>query len=238
LSDLHIDQNKNDHFFINVITRLNQLKPDIVFITGDFTDCHRDLEQLKFLVKLIQTRLGIYAVLGNHDFWGNPEFLTRELQSVGVILPQSNGITLNPGQNHSIHIFGVNYPYLKPWKPLSPKHLPNHLNIALSHSPDNIFKLAKQEVDLVFSGHLHGGQWRFPIIGSIVSPSRYDRLFDYGCYKVEGTYLFVTAGIGNVFIRSRINCPSEILVVDLQGSFDLSRQTDCFVPDLIELPAG
>lgn len=220
LSDLHIDTNKSDAFFYDVFSRVITLEPDLLFITGDFLDSHNAFDRLKPLLKSVKTKYGIYAVLGNHDFWARPNHIRKFLESVGVVIPGCHGERIALENNKYLNVFGIHYPYEKPWKQVTPEQQTNQLNIALSHTPDNAFKLAKSKMDMVFSGHLHGGQWRFPVIGNLVSPSIYDRVFDHGCFRIKNTSVFVTAGIGNVFIPFRINCPAEILVVDLPSGFD------------------
>ena len=86
--------------------------------------------------------------------------------------------------------------------------------IALSHTPDNIYDLAKLRVTAVFSGHTHGGQLRMPWLGALVVPSVYGRRFDQGHFLVDGTHLFVSAGIGADHPPFRVGCPPDILVVD------------------------
>ena len=85
----------------------------------------------------------------------------------------------------------------------------------LSHTPDNVFRLAERGASLVFSGHTHGGQIRLPGFGSVVVPSRFGGLFDEGHFQVDGTELFVSTGIGADMPILRIYCQPQILVVDL-----------------------
>jgi predicted MPP superfamily phosphohydrolase len=86
--------------------------------------------------------------------------------------------------------------------------------LVLSHTPDNIYELAALGANAVFSGHTHGGQIRFPFIGSVIVPSAYGRRFDLGHFSVDGTDLFVSAGVGADHPAVRIWCRPELLVVD------------------------
>jgi predicted MPP superfamily phosphohydrolase len=84
----------------------------------------------------------------------------------------------------------------------------------LTHTADNIYEISKTRPVAVFAGHYHGGQIVLPGIGPPIVPSRFGRRFHHGHYKVNGTRLFVTSGIGSAFPPVRIYCKPEILIVD------------------------
>ena len=90
--------------------------------------------------------------------------------------------------------------------------------LVLSHTPDNIFRLARTGADLVLSGHTHGGQWRLPAIGPIAFPSRYGRRFTPGLQKIGSTLLYASNGIGVHTIPFRLSCPPEITLFILRKS--------------------
>ncbi len=240
LSDFHADTKSDQSTYQEMTAAVNAIQPDIIFLTGDFTDKVSALSTLLPCLGSMKSRLGMFAVLGNHDFWSNPSEIRRQLMEIGVIFPSSDGITLNTGLSTPITLFGIDYPNIKPWKMGAVDRQTNHISIVLSHTPDNFFRLARSGVDIVFAGHLHGGQWRLPIIGSVVSPSIHDRLFDRGHFQLKGSHLFVSSGIGNVWIPSRINCPAEILLVSLSSNpnpYSPEKQINDVFPDLTRLPA-
>lgn len=222
LSDLHIDKHTSDDFLGVVFDALVSIKPNIVLVTGDFTDQLDQLQRLVPFFKNLSPPHGILGVLGNHDFWINDRTVRKILESCNMQFPSHKGLILQTDQAQTLIFHGVEYPYAKPWLFEASKLDQQQTTIVLAHTPDIIFKLARIGVDMVFSGHLHGGQWRLPVIGSVVSPSIYDRLLDHGHYKILDTHLFVTAGIGRVWIPKRVNCPAEILVVDLEEAQDPS----------------
>ena len=218
LSDFHADNLLVDDFFQEVAAAVNACRPDILFLTGDFSDRIDALSPLIRVLRTLKAPLGVFAVLGNHDFWNDHVEIRAQLENAGIIFPSSEGESISTGSESGIRLFGITYPHEKPWFLGSLADGDGFLNIALSHTPDNFFRLERSGIDLVFSGHLHGGQWRFPGIGSIVSPSIYDRVFDHGHFHRNRTHLLVTSGIGNVWIPKRINCPAEILLAEVSRS--------------------
>jgi predicted MPP superfamily phosphohydrolase len=88
--------------------------------------------------------------------------------------------------------------------------------ILLAHSPDVIRDVARLGVDLMLSGHTHGGQVRFPFIGATVVPSRYGPRYSAGEYRVEGTTLYVSRGLGTVRLPIRFLCRPELAILTLR----------------------
>jgi predicted MPP superfamily phosphohydrolase len=121
-------------------------------------------------------------------------------------------VTVDLGDGTTLQIGGDE----RPWGP-GPDHPPKPpatATIVLSHTPDNFYRLARSGVTAVFSGHTHGGQYRLPGIGSLVVPGRLGRQFDRGHFRIGGTHLFVSAGVGADAGGRRLWCPPDVLVVD------------------------
>lgn len=222
ISDLHVDKLRSDNLLAMVFETIRARRPDILLMTGDFTDAVEALDRLVPFLAMLEIPLGIWGSIGNHDYWSNPGAIQRKLESVGVRFPSINGDAIQVSKTHVLRLSRCDYPYPARWTGIESPSTENSLHIVLSHTPDNFIRLARHSAPLVFSGHLHGGQWRLPVIGSVVAPSFRDRLFDLGHYRKGDAHLFVTAGIGNVWISRRINCPAEILMVYLSAGGDWS----------------
>jgi uncharacterized protein len=110
-------------------------------------------------------------------------------------------------QGSSIAIGGTDFP----WGPaIDPQEIPPaDLSILLSHSPDLFYKAQDWGVDLMFSGHNHGGQIRLPFVGPVFMPSRYSRRFDRGFFRAKRTLLYVSEGIAGKH-PVRYGCHPEI----------------------------
>lgn len=94
--------------------------------------------------------------------------------------------------------------------------------IALTHTPDNIYRLSDAGAQVVFAGHYHAGQFRLPYLGPVIVPSVYGRRFDHGHFVVHGTHLFITSGIGATVLPVRLFCQPDIFLVDIMGDRDYS----------------
>ncbi|HPQ40432.1 MAG TPA: metallophosphoesterase [bacterium] len=222
LSDFHIDKNPNTRFYERLFETLSDQAPDVLFLTGDYTDDITQIPRLTGMIRQLKIPLGIFASLGNHDYWSHPQRIRDALESAGVVFPDETGRRISVSDDYSLVVHRLDYPYIRPWTYQRQVSTPVEKHIVLSHTPDNFFRLARLGADLIFSGHLHGGQWRLPLIGSVVAPSVRDRLIDHGYFRLKSSHMFVTAGIGNVWMPIRINCPPEILLVDLKAASDVS----------------
>lgn len=89
------------------------------------------------------------------------------------------------------------------------------LLILLCHSPD-VFPKVPKEVNLTLAGHVHGGQVRLPILGSLIVPSNYGDKYSQGLIEENGKKMIVTKGIGNSILNVRFNCIPEIVVIEFE----------------------
>lgn len=213
ISDTHVDTSIYDmNLLVDLVKKLN---PDLIVHTGDLltriSGVHEVLNLLEKLSKITET----FVVFGNHDIWSglnrNEIFLKKLMKMENVYL------LVNASLHHDgFWICGVNDPYtsndnLK--KTL--ENVDDSKKILLSHSPQ-IIKSATGKVDLVLSGHTHGGQVVLPIIGAIWIPLPYEFWkYRYGLFKERDTYMFVSRGIGTSFVPIRFNCPPEIVCIDV-----------------------
>jgi predicted MPP superfamily phosphohydrolase len=213
ISDIHIGNCQPMSYFKHVMQQVENEQPDILIITGDFLDRPLHFDLIKEMLKPVGKYANLF-IFGNHDIWQEPERLATQLENLGFerITNQNHNITINTS---SLSFNGYEQPWNKEHKiPEGDKNA--DVNICLTHTADNIFKLAKKEFDIVMTGHYHGGQWRLPLFGSVIIPSVFGRIFDMGHYMVNKTHLFVNTGIGLAHPACRINCPPEIIILELE----------------------
>lgn len=214
VTDLHVHPALPAEYYRRVLDAAEQEKPDIAVFTGDFITSLSSLPGLRSVLRPV-AHCETYAVLGNHDYWTDSCAVGSAVKESGLRL-LSNESVRQRINGTEIAVTGYDYPWGTKNKRIAAQNK-ELLHIVLSHTPDNIYRIALASGDIVFSGHYHAGQIRMPVIGSIVIPSVYGRRFDHGHFIVNGCHLFVAAGIGADSPPVRIYCRPDIFVVDIMA---------------------
>ncbi len=241
LSDLHYDGVRlSEDLLAQAIEACNQAEPDLILLTGDYvTDDPNPIYQLVQRLKHLQSRLGIYAVLGNHDlhYRRSKAQVTDALTSIGVrVLWNEIAYPLGP----ELPFVG----FADLWsREFNPAPVMNQLDpktprIVLSHNPDTAELLQQWRVDLQLSGHTHGGQVVIPGFGPgpvlleklqphIPKPmqrwipfmracTRVVKHWEWcqGLHQVGNNQLYINRGLGS-YAPGRFLCPPEVTVITL-----------------------
>ncbi|MFH1112645.1 MAG: metallophosphoesterase [Pseudomonadota bacterium] len=227
LTDLHADSGVPAEYYRRVLETAEQIEPDLAVFTGDFVT---NIDCVPALREVLRPIAGIenYAVLGNHDYWANREMIGNVVKDRGLRLLTNESVTVRV-RGREVTVSGYDYPWGTREKGIKTSQN-GTLNLVLSHTPDNIYRLADSNADIVFSGHYHGGQIRVPFAGPIVVPSVYGRRFDRGHFVVNQTHLFVSSGIGAAGLMVRTYCRPDIFVVDIlngSGRGESSTRESC-----------
>jgi predicted MPP superfamily phosphohydrolase len=230
LSDIHLDEFTEPFFLRMAIDHINRLQPDMVFLTGDFVT--HELLPLKYPIRSAWKCAGLlnhiactqrYAVLGNHDLAVNPHIVTEALSSIGVQVLRNTFAPLERGPAR-IWLAGLDdavegVPDMDRAMPDFMRNRPNEPIILLSHEPDVVDIVLKhpagRSVQLMLSGHTHGGQVRFPFIGPMNLPE-WGKKYVEGSFRLQHLQLYVNRGIGTVGVPFRLNCPPEITLFTLR----------------------
>ena len=213
-----------------LIELLSQTDPDMIVITGDLIDSrHTDIEiALEFARHAIKLA-PVYYVSGNHEARVREyEDLKMGLAEAGVIVLEDQKVQITR-EGGSITLMGIDDPsfqedYLfgdsESVARQAIKDLQNESDgytILLSHRPELFDSYVDSGVDLVFSGHAHGGQFRLPFIGGLVAPNQgFFPKYDAGQFTEENTTMIVSRGVGNSIIPLRFNNRPEIVVAELK----------------------
>ncbi|MBI5048225.1 MAG: metallophosphoesterase [Deltaproteobacteria bacterium] len=218
ITDVHHSSFVGLGFIEKVVDKANSLKPDLVVLTGDYIDGSRKyiMPAVSALCKL-NAPYGALAVLGNHDHWEDAE-LTKDGFSkyhIPVITNEHRFIEI---KDSAICIAGVG-DFMEGTQDLKAAfHGVSHdiPRILLSHNPDYAEVMPETErVDLVLSGHTHGGQIKIPFSIAPVTMSRYGQKYIGGLVKLATTQVYVSRGIGVVGLPIRFNCPPELTLLTL-----------------------
>lgn len=214
VSDLHLNDEIPRAYYHRALDHAVSAEPDLIFFAGDFVTSRRSIPLLRDVLKGVSTRSDSYAVLGNHDYWVGPAMITDLLGELGIRTLRNEVHRITREDGSVIVLSGCEDPWgTEAWIP------PGDVNGApifvLSHTPDNIYRLSLHRVSAVFSGHYHGGQMRIPGIGGILIPSIYGKRFEHGHFVINGTHLFVSAGVGVAVPPVRLFSHPDIMVIDL-----------------------
>ena len=213
LSDIHLKGTPDRDYFRFVMDRCADWQPDLVAVTGDIADSMHHLRWIVPVLGRLRWRIAAFAILGNHDFWYDPPFIRRRLRRLGMDVLANTWRQIDV-RGEPLVVIGHEGPWLKPRPDLS--DCPREpFRLCLSHTPDNIRWARREGVDLMLSGHVHGGQVRFPLFGSLLVPSCYGRQYDCGVFEESPTVLHVSRGLSGD-IPLRYLCRPEVTKLTLR----------------------
>jgi len=219
LSDVHVGNVIKREFVQALVQRVNDLKPDLVVITGDLIDSEiekikEDLEPLKNL----RSKYGTYFVLGNHEYFFDPIKIIKHLKTLDITILENESVLIEDRFNlvGVTDFIGTRMRILEPDLPKAFKDIEKNLpTIALAHQPKMVKELERYKPDLIISGHTHGGQI-FPF-GLLVL---LDQPYLSGLYQHnEDTQIFVSNGTGFWGPAIRLLADSEISEIELGSAY-------------------
>ncbi|RLT45716.1 MAG: metallophosphoesterase [Chloroflexi bacterium] len=222
-SDLHLGCFVRGVDGAQVAAQLNALQADVIVFTGDLVDFtsyprNGSSPDIDTTLNALHARLGVFAVLGNHDYFAGEDAVTAALARSGVRLLRNSGAALQAGGSQ-LWLAGVDcaqlgFANLHAALAAAPARAPV---VLLAHEPDYADEAARDgRIALQLSGHSHGGQLRIAGLGP-VKHTRMGRKYVLGQYRVGGMWLYVNPGVGAAMLPLRRNCPPEITVITLTG---------------------
>ncbi len=222
IADLHVGSPWNGLGRLDrVVAVVAAAHPDLVLLAGDFVTTEvmggRFVPPEAIAARLgkLAAPLGVYAVLGNHDWWCDGLRVADALDRHGIRVLTNEAVRLEDG-GRSFWLAGVD----DIWggKPDLEAALAQVTDsspvILLTHNPD-LFPKVPTRVALTVAGHTHGGQVRLPFIGRPVVPSVHGSRYAAGHVQEEGRHLFVTTGVGTSILGVRFRVPPEVSVLDI-----------------------
>ncbi|HSB01210.1 MAG TPA: metallophosphoesterase [Anaerolineales bacterium] len=225
ISDIHMGGWMNLDRFQHVADLVAAQKPDALLITGDFLFGHRFTERsqwwLNDLTKVLSplaASIPCFAVLGNHDYWTNPEAVRDMLGRSGVTDLTNTVFTLQrAGGNLSLcGVDDIRHGDVR-LEDVTAQLSEDRAAILLVHEPDFAdISAATGKFDLQVSGHTHGGQIVLPFYGPPILPLS-GRKYPSGLYKVRNMFQYTNRGVGVDRTPIRFNCPAEITIFILES---------------------
>jgi len=232
ISDLHLEDYTEDYFLRRVIDRVNKLAPDMVLVTGDFVSrgplsnavafdaagrCAEMLAALRCPIR--------YGILGNHDCSVDRRVVRNHMEDNGLPLLVNRSVRIERGGEY-FYLAGLDD--VEFGQPNLAAGLPadhDAPTLLMVHEPDFADYAATQKesskIDLMLSGHTHGGQVLIPGLSPLALPPN-GRMYPQGHFNVGSFQLYVNRGIGTVGIPFRLNCPPEITLATLRPAVSIS----------------
>jgi predicted MPP superfamily phosphohydrolase len=217
LTDTHVASFMRRGLYREVVAQTMRFEPDLVLLGGDFVTWERHIPLMaELLLTGLEARDGVYAVLGNHDYWANADGVVAAMTARGVRFIINRSVVLRRGDD-TLSLAGIDEMYRGSPDVDNAFALVDGPCLALSHHPDIIDLLRGRRVDLLVCGHTHGGQIRVPFFGSIVVPSRHEARYASGFHREERVLMYVSRGIGAI-PPLRILCRPEVATFVLRRS--------------------
>ncbi len=208
----HISLEKID----SIVTRVNEKSPDLVLLGGDYViqgvigGNPVPSNKIAEVLAKLKAPQGVFAVLGNHDWWDDRDRIAREFEEHGISLLEDKAVQIRRN-NSQFWLAGISdymegpHDYRKALAGVTS----SELLIAFTHSPD-IFPELPARVALLLAGHTHGGQVYIPLLGRPIVPSRYGARYALGLIGENGRQVFITPGIGTSILPVRFLTPPEV----------------------------
>jgi hypothetical protein len=231
LSDIHMDDYTEPFFLRHAVERVNRIKPNAVFLTGDYVTSgiwskkfSRDAAwQCASILSGLECK-ALYAALGNHDFNVGAKAVSTALATNGIAVLRNSCLPIERA-GERFWVAGIEdplegHPDAELAIPEAIRNQPGEPVVLLCHAPDYADRLLAmpvgQCVDLMLSGHSHGGQVRLPLLGAIVLPPL-GRKYVEGWFRLGPMQLYVNRGLGTIELPFRFDCPPEITVFTLRA---------------------
>ena len=208
-SDFHIKPHEM-YRLKRTVRAINRQNADIILLGGDYVNGHKKgssmkIEKISEQFSHLQSKLGVYAVIGNHDGWQGKEEIISVLEKNNINILFNNNKCFEKFCIAGVDDMQTGTPDII--QALSGTKKPV---ILLSHTPD-IMTDVPESVNLTLAGHLHGGQIR--LNEAIITPSIYGKKYANGFLNDGGKKVYTTKGLGTSILPVRFNCPPEIAVI-------------------------
>ena len=218
LTDIHHSRILGLDEINRMISLAQQTKPDMFVLTGDYTTTYRRfIEPCAEALSQLNAPEGVWAVLGNHDHYTDPELTTRALRSRRIEVMDNFHTTLQRGPD-ALQLSGIDD---WTWNAVDWTRAFSGLKaetptILLSHQPMVLDLPQTQNVSLILSGHTHGGQLRLPFVGAPARFATKELKYDRGLFTRGETQLYVSSGTGVIGLPLRLGVRPEIAVLHLK----------------------
>ncbi len=215
LSDIHHSPFTDLAHITRAAEIANSLNPDMFVLTGDYVSHEPEyIEPMAEVLGKLESEFGTFACLGNHDHWTDGELVTESMRDAGIKVLINEGLRFT-ARDSSFWLAGVD-DYMVGKTDLRAAlrgSFPDEMKMLLAHNPIIVRRAARLGVDLMLSGHTHGGQVKIRDDEKRILPRR---KLKNGLHRRKETQIYITRGIGTVVLPVRYQCPPEISLLELR----------------------
>jgi uncharacterized protein len=218
LSDIHHGPFSTTEQIERAVDTANRLQPDIIALTGDYISKERHYAApCAEMLGRLNAKYGVYAVLGNHDHWVDAPLITDLFRAEGITVLINEGMRFEK-DGEAFWLAGVDDTMvgLEDISLALAGAREDEMKLLLAHNPILLRRAARAKIDLVLSGHTHGGQVAIRGERSAVKGARKRLLKGLG--KLGNTQMYVNRGLGTVVLPIRYGCPPEISLLELRSA--------------------
>jgi uncharacterized protein len=216
-SDFHVHPTLTTEYFQHAVRQILERKADVLVLGGDFVSRSKYRYLTRSLLEPLKDHPEILAIRGNHDFWTRPDFFRQMIESWGGMVLSNEVYKVQRGDSE-LAIVGLESPYI-PLTGQGKEQLRDELkggpSIGIVHTPFSFPITQELGCHVTIAGHTHGGQIRFPFLGTTIASCNMKEQFVYGRGKMGNMVTLVSNGIG-AFYPMRVSCPPQLVEVVLE----------------------
>lgn len=217
LTDPHHDLGRPLALLEKGVALLNEARPDVIALGGDYVVKRAaGFDACTAVLGRLRAPLGVYAILGNHDYWAGGNLIAEKLAAAGLTMLRNRARRLIAPGGAPFWVAGLDDACrLRADLSITLAGVPrDEFRILLAHEPEVADRVGGHRVDLQLSGHSHGGQVVLPFVGPPLLP-RLGRRYIRGLYRTPTHTVYTGRGVGGVPPYIRLNCPPEVTVLTL-----------------------